>query len=76
MRTFGFKREEVTANRENNSNLQSGLSTVPLGGRIRRLRWVGHVARMGRSEIHTRFRSQNMKRRDNLEDLVVDGRII
>jgi len=36
----------------------------------------GHVARMGRSEMYTRYWSENLKGRDHSQDLGVDGRII
>jgi len=37
---------------------------------------TGHVAHMGRGEVHARFRWGNLRERDHLEDLGVDGRII
>jgi len=37
---------------------------------------VGHVARMGREEVNTRFWWGNLTERDYLEDLDVDGTII
>jgi hypothetical protein len=43
------------------------------------VRWVGHVACMwggGRGDMHTGFSWGNLKVRDHLEDLGVDGRII
>jgi hypothetical protein len=44
----------------------------------RRMRWAGHVARMGvgRVEVYTGFCWGNLRERDNLEDPGVDGRII
>jgi hypothetical protein len=42
---------------------------------IRVVRCVGHVARMGRTETRTKFCGKNMKERDPLDDLVLDGRI-
>ena len=41
----------------------------------RRLRWAGHVARMGR-EVYTGFYSENLKEGDHLKDPGVDGLII
>jgi hypothetical protein len=38
------------------------------------VRLVGHVARMG--EMHTKFWSENLKGRDHMEDLGVDGNTI
>jgi hypothetical protein len=42
----------------------------------KRMRRAEHVARMGREEIATGFWYGNLKERNNLEDLGVDGRII
>jgi hypothetical protein len=42
----------------------------------RRIRWTGHVARMGRGGVYTGFWWGNMRERDHLGDRGVDGRII
>jgi hypothetical protein len=42
----------------------------------RRMRWAGHVARMGRGEVHTGFWWGNLRERDHLKEPGVDGRII
>jgi len=39
----------------------------------RRIRWAGHVARMGRKEIRTVFWWRNVEEKDHLEDFGVDG---
>jgi hypothetical protein len=36
----------------------------------------GHVARIGRGEVHTGFWWVNLRERDHLEDPSVDGKII
>jgi hypothetical protein len=36
---------------------------------------TGHVAYMGREEVHTRFWWGNLRGRDDLEDPGIDGRI-
>jgi hypothetical protein len=42
----------------------------------RRMRWVGHVVRMGRIQVHTGVWWGNLRESDRLEDPRVDGRII
>jgi hypothetical protein len=43
--------------------------------RSRRKRWTGHVARMGDKKCIQNFGWKNLKGRENLEDLGVDGKI-
>jgi hypothetical protein len=56
-RIFGPKRDEVTGewSRLHNKELYALYSSRNIIWVIksRRLRWVGHVARMGRGEVHT-----------------------
>jgi hypothetical protein len=40
------------------------------------MRWAGHVARLCKRKLHTGFSSDNLKKRDHLEDLVLCGKII
>ena len=40
------------------------------------MRWAGHVARMGKGEVSTRFWWGNLRERDQLEDPGLDWRII
>jgi hypothetical protein len=42
----------------------------------RRIRWAGHVARMGRRGIYTGYWWETQKERDHLGDLDVGGKII
>jgi len=43
--------------------------------KLRRMRWVRHVARMGRREAYTGFWWGNLRERNNLGDPGVNGRI-
>jgi hypothetical protein len=77
-RIFGPKRDEVTGEwrRLHNEELYaqySSLNTIRVI-KPRRLRWAGHVARMG--EVHTQFKWGNLGEGDHLEDPGIDGRII
>jgi hypothetical protein len=42
----------------------------------RRMSWAGHVAHMGKREVHTGFWWGDLREGDHLGDLAVDGRII
>jgi hypothetical protein len=42
----------------------------------RRMRWAGHVARVGEREMYAGFWWGNLKEREHLEDPGLDGRII
>jgi hypothetical protein len=44
--------------------------------RSRRMKWAGHVARMGRRDMLTKLWSENLKGRNHLEDLGVHVRIL
>jgi len=41
-----------------------------------RMRWAGHVARIGRRELRTGFWWGNLREGDHWEDVGLDGRII
>jgi hypothetical protein len=45
--------------------------------KLRKVVWVGYVASMReRKEMHTKFRWENMKLRNQWEDVGTDGRIL
>jgi len=47
-----------------------------LGDQIKKMRLEVHVARMARGEVCIGFRWGNLRGRDHLEDLGVDGLVI
>ena len=78
-RIFGPKRDEVTGEwRKLHYEELPDLYSPDIFRVIksRRMRWAGHVARMGREEVYTGFCCGNLRGRGHLEDPGVDGRII
>jgi len=79
-RIFGSKKDEVRVewrqvHNEGLNDLYCSPNIVQVI-RSRRMRWAGHVARIGRRrEMHTGFWWGNRRERDYLEDPGVDGRI-
>jgi len=77
---FGSKGDEVTGEwRKPHNEELNDLNTSPNIIRViksRRMRWAGHVAPMGKRREAYRFRRWKLRKRDNLEDPGVDGRII
>jgi hypothetical protein len=76
---FGPKRDEVTGEwrKLHNEELYDLYSPNILQViQSRRMRWTGHVARMGTEEAYTGIWWENLKERDYLEDPGLDGRII
>jgi hypothetical protein len=77
---FAPKRDEVKGQRKrlHNEELYDVYSSPNIIRVIksRRMRWAGHVARMGRIQMHTGFWWGNLRQSDGLEDPRVDGRII
>jgi hypothetical protein len=77
-RIFGPKREKDESWRKlQNDKFQSLYSSPNMVKVIksRRMRWAGHVSRMGRGEVFTGFSLRVPKVRDHWEDLGVGGRI-
>jgi hypothetical protein len=79
-RIFGPKRDEVTGEwrRLRNEELNDLYSSPNIirGKKSRRMRWAGHVARMGKREVHTRFWWGDLREGDHLGDPGIDGKII
>jgi len=80
-RVFGPKRDEMTRGVE--KKLQNEELNVLYGSpniirviKLRRMRWVGSVASLGKGEEHTGFWWRNLKKSEHLEDPGVDRRII
>jgi len=79
-RKFGSKRDGVTGewrklHNEELNDLYCSSNIVRVI-KSRRMRWLGHVARMGRGEAYTGFWWGNLMEREHLGDPGVDGRII
>jgi hypothetical protein len=79
-RIFGPKRDEVTGEWKglHNEELYALYSSPNIIWVIksRRLRWAGHVARMGERRGAYRALVGNLREEDHFEDPGVDGRII
>ena len=77
---FGLKRDEVTGEWRKLHNEQlSDLHSLPNIVRVvksRRMRWAGHVARMGEGRGVHRVLVGKPRERDHWGDPDVDGRII
>jgi len=77
---FGPERDEVTG--EGRKVHNEGLNDLYCSPNIvrviksRRMRWVGHIARMGRGERHTGFWWGKLRERDHLEGPGIVGRTI
>jgi len=79
-RVFGSKRDEVTGEwrKLHNEELWE-LYTLPniLGVvKSRRIRWAGHVARMGRGDLCTGFWWGNLREREHWGEQEVKGKLI
>jgi hypothetical protein len=63
-RIFGPKRDERKLNNEELLNLYSSPSIIRIT-KPRRIRWTGHVARVGRRGMHTGYWWESQKERDH-----------
>jgi hypothetical protein len=77
---FGPKRDEATGkwrklHNEELNDLYSSPNIIQVI-KSRRMRWEGHVARMGKREVHTEFWWGDLREGEHLGDPGVDGRII
>jgi hypothetical protein len=78
LRIFGPKMEGDGSWRKLHYDELHDLNSSPNIVRLtksRRMRWAGHMARMGRGEMLTGFWLGGPKARDHWEDLGVGGRI-
>jgi hypothetical protein len=41
--------------------------------KLKKIRRVGHVARMEIRKMHTKLHDENLKRKDHLQDVGIDG---
>jgi hypothetical protein len=77
MRKFGLKRDGVTGgwrklHNEELHNLYSSLSIIRMI-KTRRMRWAGHISRMGERRMHIEYWWESQKERDHYEDQDVGG---
>jgi hypothetical protein len=78
LRIFGPNREEDGSWRKlHNDELHITYSspTIVRVIKLRRMRWAGHAARMGRADVFTGIWLEGPKVRDHWEDLGVGGRM-
>ena len=79
-RVFGPRRDEVTGEwRKLHNEDFRDLYSLPNIVRVvksKRMRWAGHVSRMGEGRGVHRVLVGNLRERDHWGDLDVDGRII
>jgi hypothetical protein len=69
---FGPKRDKVTGELNNLYSPPNIIQTI----KLRTMRWVGHIACMGRGKVHTGFWWGNLREADHLEDPGIDQRTV
>jgi len=70
MRICGLKREKVT--RGWRQELKHYSPNIVWMMKLSKMKWAGHVARMGEVIIHTKSYTENMKGRDHLRYFGID----
>jgi hypothetical protein len=79
-RVFGPKRDEVTEEWRKRHNEELNdlyyLTNIVWVVKSKRMRWAGHVARMGEGEVFTGFWWGSLREVDHWGDPDIDGRII
>jgi hypothetical protein len=77
-RVFPTKRDELTVEYRRQHEIYALYSSLDIIRVIksRRLRWAGHVARMGRGEVLTKFWLGNMWEGEPVGDPGVRGKVI
>jgi hypothetical protein len=77
---FGPKWEEVTGEWKRIHNVELNdvcpSTNIIRVIKLRRIKWAGHVARMGERRGAYRVLWEYLRKRENLEDLDIDGRSI
>jgi hypothetical protein len=67
-RIFGPRRDKVTGGWRKLHNEELHNLYSPPSVKSRRMRWAGHVARMGRRGLHIEYWWENQKKRDHWDD--------
>jgi len=79
-RIFGPKSDEVTREwrKLHNEELNDLYCSPSIVHVIKsgRMRWLGHVAHIGRGEVYTGFWWGDLREKDHLRDPGIDGRVI
>jgi hypothetical protein len=72
---FGSRREEATECLTECTMISFMTRTIR-HDQIQRIKWAGHVARIGGKEMHTGFWQGKQTERDHTQDLGIDWRVL